>query len=224
MDQGNHKPPLRTLQTSKYIAAFALTALIFVIGIWVGSAVSDDKLSQISLLQNEIQIETAGTELQYLLLTEHPCESINASSLTRQLFEIGGKLDYMENKLGKKNEDVLSLKEYYSLLEIKHWLLTKKANERCKQNNPWILYFYSNLGDCADCEQQGYVLSTLHKKFEDLNIYSFDFHIENPAIQAIKEIYGVKTVPTLVINNKILNGLRDKEAIEKELFGEQVKK
>ncbi len=222
MDQGKEQKEqgnLRKFQTSKYLAAFALTALIFVIGIWVGSAVSDDKLSQISLLQNEIQIETAGTELQYLLLTEHPCESINASSLTQQLFEIGSKLDYMESKLGKKDEDVLSLKEYYSLLEIKHWLLTRKANQQCKRNNDWILYFYSNLDDCTDCEQQGYVLSTLHKKFEDLNIYSFDFNMDNPAVKTVKEIFGIQTAPALIINGRVSGGLKDKETIEKELFG-----
>ena len=209
----------RNLQTSKYVAAFAITVLIFVLGVIAGNAISEGKLVAITDLQNDIQIKTAGTELQYLLLSEHPCESVNATSLTEQLFEIGSKLDFMESSLGKDNKDVLSMKEYYSLLEIKHWLLTKKANVECKQDNHWILYFYSNLGDCNDCEQQGVVLSTLHKKYGKINIYSFDYNIDNPAIDAVKEIYQVKNVPTIVINNKAFPGFKDKEGVEEELFG-----
>lgn len=209
----------RKFQTSKYLAAFAITTLIFVFGVLAGNMVSEKKLVSITDLQQDIQIKTAGTELQYLLLAEHPCESVNSSTLTSQLFEIGSKLDFMEGQLGKKNKDVLSLKEYYSLLEIKHWLLTRKADQVCKQDNNWVLYFYSNLGDCGDCEQQGVVLSTLHKKFGNINIYSFDFNIDNPAIDAIKEIYKVTSVPTIVINNKAYPGFKDKEGVEEELFG-----
>lgn len=212
----------RQFQTSKYVAAFAMTTLIFVIGMFIGNYISEEKLSAIDDLQQELAKKTISSELQYLLVAEHPCESINSSQLTKELFDIGSKLDFMESKLGKKNEDVIKLKEYYSLLEIRHWLFLKKAKSECILDYDLVLYFYSNIGDCDDCEQQGFVLSALHKEYPNLNTYSFDINIDDPALRAVKEIYHVKKAPTLVINNQTLDGFFDKATL-KALLKEQQK-
>ncbi len=206
-----------------YVAAFAITTLVFVFGILIGHQFTAKKLSQIEGLQKELNAQTLGTELQTLLLTEFPCTSFN-STLTEELFDVGTKLDYMEGQLGKNDKEVLSLKEYYSLLEIRHWLLLRLAKDRCNANYDSVLYFYSNLGDCDICEQQGSVLSTLHKKYPSLTIYSFDLNIPNPALQTIKRIFGVKQAPTLVANQKVIEGFRDKNELESLLFGNQSEK
>ena len=129
----------------------------------------------------------------------------------------------MEGQLGKNNPRVLSLKEYYSLLEIRHWLLLRLAKDRCGTGYDLVLYFYSNLGDCDTCEQQGSVLSTLHKKYPRLNIYSFDINIPNPALQTVKSIFGITQAPTLVVNSKVIDGFRNKNQLEELLFGNQTK-
>ena len=86
----------RELQTSKYIAAFAITTLIFVIGMVIGNFISEKKLSTIEDLQQDLAKRTISSELQYLLISEHPCLSLNSSQLTTELFDIGTKLDFME--------------------------------------------------------------------------------------------------------------------------------
>ena len=63
-----------------------------------------------------------------------------------------------------------------------------------------ILYFYSNKEDCNDCEQQGYVLSYIKKKYPSVRVYSFDINIENQAIDIIKENYDINIAPSVVIN------------------------
>ena len=210
-------PHEKVFQKSNYLAAFALTLLVFGAGILLGNHFSSSKLNQIEGLQQELNAQTLGAELQTLLLTEFPCSSFN-STLTEELFDVGSKLDYMEGRLGKTNKEVLTLKEYYSLLEIRHWLLLKLAKDRCGTEYNLVLYFYSNLGNCDVCEQQGYVLSTLHKKYPHLNIYSFDATIRNPALQTVKTIFGIRSVPTLVINGQVLTGFKNKNEIENLLF------
>lgn len=216
-------PSEKVFQKSNYLAALALTLLVFGTGIFLGNHFSASKLDQIEGLQQELNSQTLGAELQTLLLTEFPCSSFN-STITDELFDVGSKLDYMEGQMGKTNTEVLTLKEYYSLLEIRHWLLLKLAKERCGTEYNLILYFYSNLGDCDTCEQQGYVLSTLHKKYPRLNIYSFDANIRNPALQTVKTIFGVRGVPTLVINHQALAGFKNKNEIEALLFKKDSKK
>ncbi len=211
------KVPEKAVHKSKYLAAFSFTTLIFVLGILLGNHFSAVKIDQITDLQGELNVKVAGTELRNMLLVEHPCESFD-STLTEELFDVGTKLDYMESQLGKQNKKVLSLKERYSLLEIRHWLLLKKAKKQCDLDLDLVLYFYSNLGDCHDCEQQGYVLSTLHKKYPKLNIYSFDINIDNPALNTVKRIFKIDSAPALVVNEELLEGVRSKNVLEEKLF------
>ncbi len=212
------------MQASKYVAAFAMTTVIFLIGFIIGGYINESKLSTIDELQQDLTKDTISSELQFILLTEHPCESLHADQLTEELYDIGTKLDFMESKMGKKNKDVIKLKEYYSLLEIRHWLLMKRANEECNSSYDLIHYLYSNKGDCDDCEQQGYVLSTIHKKYPTVNIYSFDINIDDPALGSIKDLYGITTAPSLVINGITEEGFRDKEFIENNLMQTKTEK
>ncbi len=67
------------------------------------------------------------------------------------------------------------LKKYYSILEIKHWLLVKKTAKECKVNIGSIVYLYGDKKNCPNCENQGYVLTTLREKYPFLRVYSFDY-------------------------------------------------
>lgn len=206
---------------SKYVAAFSMTVLIFGAGIIIGNTLSSAKLEKIDALQQDIAVRTLGSELQYALLAENPCVDIESSVLSNELFEISSKLSFMEEDLGTHHEQVINLKRYYSLLEIRHWLLLRKAQQTCDTHYDLILYFYSNDGDCSACKQQGYVLNTLHRKYPAVSIYSFDINIKDPVLETMKKIHNVTAPPTIVVNGKVLEGLTDKAKMEKELFGDK---
>ena len=206
----------RSLSKSKYFAVFATTTLIFTIGILVGNYFSNQKLSNLGELQNDLRIELASIETGYELLKEHPCSNLKNVPQTEQLYDLAKKLSYMEEKLGKKDENVLQLKEYYSLLEIKHWLFLKKYKDMCYVNITDVLYFYSNLGNCPNCEKQGYVLSYIQNKYNDVYIYSFDVNFDNGALNIIKNMYSIGTeMPVLIINEVAYHGFKDSDGIEK---------
>ena len=202
------------ISKTKYLAVFATTTLIFVIGLIIGNQISSIKLENIDELSENLRIDTMAIELQYLLVAEEPCRTFNSTPLTEELYEIGTKLDYMENRLGNDNPSVLQMKEYYSMLELRHWLFVKKTKKECEINRTSILYFYSNEGDCQTCEEQGYVLSYLHKKYPEMNIYSFDINIDNVALNTIKKAYNVVTTPTLLIDDKNHEGFMSARKIE----------
>lgn len=209
----------RRLRPSAYIAAFALTTLIFIAGILLGSHFSAEKLNDINVLAQELQMNTMGTELQYEILLQNPCDLIESSQLTEELFSIGERLGYMESSLGSKDLNVLNLKEYYHLLEIRHWLFVKKTIEECGLEKNTILYFYSNAGDCNKCEEQGNVLVYMHRKYPELNIYSFDINIDNPALNTVKDMFSVAETPSLVIDGETYIGFMDAAALKEVIFG-----
>ena len=109
----------------KYLAVFAITTLIFVIGFIFGSYTSQMKLGKLDQFEQELRSDTLSLELQYEIISENPCETINSSILTEELYELGSKLEHMENSMGIDDPDVIRLKDYYSILQLRHWLLMK---------------------------------------------------------------------------------------------------
>ena len=207
----------REPQIHQYVAALAIATLLFFGGLWFGNHLSEKKLDVIDTLGRNLQLATLGSELQYELLAHEPCSAVNASSLIDELFRIGTRLDFMESELGVNDPQVLELKEYYHLLEIRHWLLMRKVQNECSLNTHFILYFYSNAGDCERCDEQGSVLTYLHRKYQDLNIYSFDIHIDNPALVTVRELYGVEEAPTLVVDGTKVESFKTSQEIEELL-------
>lgn len=202
---------------SNYIAAFAIATLVFILGIFIGNFFNQEKLDSIDEIEQDIKMDTMGAELQYLLFSENPCSTSDYVGLNGELFKIGTRLESMESELGVNDPRVLELKEYYMLLEIRHWLFLKKVKEQCNKDYEHILYFYSNLGDCRDCKKQGYVLDYLHNKYPKINIYPFDFNINNPLIATLKSIYNITSTPSSVIRGETFNRYMELDEIEKLL-------
>jgi hypothetical protein len=208
----------KRLSKTKYLAVFAITTLIFVMGLFIGQYMAETKLSNLEEIENNLRIDAMAIELQYQLLAENPCKASNSTILSEELYQLGSKLDHMEKTMGFYDPDVIRLKEYFSLLQIRHWLFLKRGKEECSTDQDFILYFYSNKGDCETCEEQGYVLSYIREKHPNTRVYAFDTNIENPAVNTVKEIYlKNQTIPTLIINDYSYYGFKNKEAIEKIL-------
>lgn len=202
------------IQPGKYITVFAITTLIFIAGILIGNYFSSQKLEQIDDIGQELKTDTTSMELQYDLIAENPCDNLNATPLADELYEMASKLDYMENRLGEEDRNVIDLKEYYSLLELRHWLFIQKTNKECNKTSANILYFYAHEKDCDRCKEQGFILTWARRNYHDVYIYSFDYSIDNAAIDTVKRLYDIEGTPALVINKNTYNKFVTKEEIE----------
>ena len=202
------------LDKSKYLTVFAITTLIFIVGILIGNYYSSQKLKQIDDIGQELKTDTAAMELQYELIAEDPCSYINNTLLADELYEMSSKLDYMENRLGEDNLNVKALKEYYSLLELRHWLFMQKTIKECNQTSSLIIYFYENKEKCKDCEEQGFILTWLRKNYADVHIYSFDYSIDNVALDTVKRLHNINGTPSVVIDKETYNQFLNKKELE----------
>ena len=74
----------------------------------------------------------------------------------------------------------------------------QKIKDRCgsTQTNGGlsIMYFYSNKGDCSDCEREGFVLTKLREDYPELRVYSFDYNLDLSALQTLVSIYNIKKI------------------------------
>lgn len=208
----------KKMNWKRHLLVFVATIIIFGAGFFLSNIIVEKKISAITKLQQGLSIDILSLETQFSVLTQAPCKNLNESTLTKELFEISQKLESVGNSLGENNPDFLMLKKYYSILEIKHWLLLKKAARDCKMNVVSIVYFYSDKKNCPNCEDQGYILTTLREKYPFLRIYSFDYSLALVPLETIKSIYRLKPdLPVLVVNDDEYYGLKSKEELEEIL-------
>ena len=206
--------PRKQLSKIEFTGVLAATIIIFIIGIFLGGYSSDVKLSKVTNLQDDLRIDTMALELQFLIESEDLC-SARPESLIEELNDVGAKLDYLENQLGVDDPAIQRLKEYYSLLEIRHWLLNKKKAENCVENGTIILYFYSNdIETCPRCKEQGFVLDYLRKKYDSLSVYSFDIASENKAVKTLVTRFKVADAPSVVVDGKTYSEFKDRSELE----------
>ena len=205
------------IDTKKYIFTFIITTAIFVTAFFASTFFSSKRVESVKSIQDNIAVDILSSETQFDLLKEVPCGNVNDSILSPELSTLGDKLSHTENERGEKDQDVLYLKKYYSLLEIKDYLLSKKLVEKCGSTKKpvFIIYFYSNKGDCPECTREGFVLTRLKEKYPDLRVYSFDYNLDISAIASMKTIYRVTSaLPSIVIADKTYTGFKSVEELE----------
>ncbi len=199
----------------KYVIVLFITSAIFIGGLWLSSYFNNKKIDQLKGIEDKISLDLMSSETQFSLMQELSCKDISTTVLSSELNSLAEKINYSENNLGNDDANVVSLKRYYSLLEIKDYLLMKEITSRCGQKSIFILYFYKNV-KCDDCTKQGYVLTTLREKYPNLRVYSFDYNLDLSALRAMTSIYKVPdNLPAIVINGKVYSGFQSIEEIEK---------
>ena len=198
---------------TKVTIIFLLTTLIFILGILAGNYITNQKISQVTQMEDNLKIDTMASELQYSIIIEDPCKFYNSSIFLSELYDLGRKVDFMESKLGQDDEDVLRLKSYYFLIEIRHWLLIKTMEKQCGVHEDVILFFYDTDKRCPDCKDQGVILSNIRLNREKLKVYSFYVGSTDVATGTLKNKYGISNTPTVIINDQTYSGLISKEKI-----------
>lgn len=200
----------------QYFFSFAITAVIFATAILTSNYFANKRVLDIRDIQDNIAIDILSSETQFSLLEESSCKDVGAGTLSTELGTLEEKLAYTEKDRGSDDVEVQTLKRYYSLLEIKDYLLMNKISEKCKKTPISIIYFYSIDNKCSDCEKEGYVLTRLREEYPELRVYSFDYNIDLSAVKTLISINKVKDeLPAIVINDKVYYGFQSLEDIEK---------
>lgn len=206
-----------SLFTRNVLFALGMTvAIVLTISYTVGY-LDRIRLREIDTMQTTIGLETLSLETQFSLLESTPCDSLASSTtLSGELAELGNRLSYTENQLGSDDDRVILLKKQYYLLEIRDYIINKKLATDCKTKPVTVLYFYSNEGDCEDCEEAGYALSYLRDTYSNVRVYSFDYNLDLGALKTLIAVERVdKELPGFVINGRSSSGFSSLEEFEK---------
>jgi regulator of replication initiation timing len=209
----------RYARWTTYIIALLITALIFATAFYASNYFNNQRIADIRATQDDISTDILSLETQFDLLQEHSCSDVAENTiLPSEMTSLGDQLSYMEAQGSSNQDEVTRLKRLYSILEIKDYMLMQQLAAKCNLNPVFILYFYSNKGDCTDCEKQGYALTSLSETYPELRVYSFDYNLDVGALQTLISIDHVNNqLPAVVINGKVYYGYNTVSDIEKIL-------
>ncbi|MBI3572298.1 hypothetical protein HY091_02070 [Candidatus Kaiserbacteria bacterium] len=201
-------------------ALIALVITIAIIGtvLYAVNYLNRQRIAELSAIENQISIDTLSLDTQFSLLETAPCGSVSENTeLSGELGDLGDRLSYAEGQLGSENTRVIALKKQYSLLEIRDYLVTRELASACGTKPVTVLYFYSNAGDCADCDNAGYALSYLRTTYPKLRVYSFEYHLGVGALRTLESLLKIKnTLPAFVIQGTASYGFTSLEDLEKQ--------
>lgn len=215
--QPNPSAERHPINWPKYIAALIITALIFGSALYVNNILAEKRSANTEDVRDQIALDLLSSETQFNLLRETSCSNISSNSLSIELNSLASKLELMEaNDIGQKNAELIYLKKYYSLLQIKDFILMNELRSKCSLKPMSILYFYGNSSDCPACNQTAIVLNALRQQYEDLRVYSFDANLDLSALDTLKSMYKIdaKNLPALVINEKTNIGFKSIDEIK----------
>ena len=202
----------------KYLIVLLITLGLFLTAMYVSNYFGNQKINQLKTIQDKISIDILSSETQFSLLSELSCKNISDSVFSDELGELGSKLDWSQKNLGSTDE-VTYLKKYYSLLQIKDYILAKNIATRCGVKSAFILYFYTTAQNCSLCEEESLVLSALRTEYPELRVYSFDYSTDLSAVSSMLQIYKIKdtALPALVVGDDVLTGFQSMKDLETQI-------
>ncbi len=197
----------------KYVFTFVITAAIFITAIGISSWIDGRRVNEVKTMQDSISLSILSSETQFNLLKSASCDDLFSSDLGKELGDMSDRLSYLESAGRGLDADVVTLKQYYSLLEIKDYILINSATQ-CKNRPIIVLYFYQ--AHCPDCDKQGDVLTYIRQHYPgNIRVYSFDNDLDVSAIKTLADIYKItQPLPGLVINGKAYSGFHTIEDIQ----------
>lgn len=206
-----------SLDWRKYILALLVTVAIFGTVVYGSTYLESRRIAELRSIQDQISIDTLSLDTQFSLLETAPCDNEDkGTELTTELNDLGTRLAATEGRLGTDDPQVVQLKQQYTLLEIRDYIITKQLSNACSRKPPaTVLYFYSNAGDCPDCDKAGYALSYMHETYPDLKVYSFDYNLDLGALKTLIALDHVKpSLPAFIIGGKPSYGFTTLEELK----------
>lgn len=200
----------------KYILVLFITVAVFGATFLLSNFFNNRKLSSLQTIQDSIAIDIMSSETQFSLLSELSCKEVDAGVLSQELNSLAEKIEFSEKNISTNKAEVQKLKKYYTLLQIKDYILMNKISERCKKPITSILYVYTTADNCSECTRQGYVLTELRERYPDLRVYAFDYNVEISALRALLSLFKIKdtNLPAIVVDEKVYTGFQSIETIE----------
>ncbi len=202
-----------------YLATLFITIIVFTSGIYFGIFLSKLKVGELQDMVSDLEKKRTEQELNLLLadyLPNKTCDimAYEVEEMIPQINELARRVTFYEETKKFEETDYSATKIDYTINLIKYWLYLEKLKSSCDTNVTTVIYFYSNK-NCNLCSDQGIVLDYMKNKHKsNLMIFALDADVELNSIEITMKSYGVKELPSLIINGELHEGFVSREDLE----------
>lgn len=212
----------RKISSKKYLLAFVLTLVVFAGGILIGVMLENIRLNHSNqvLLAERIDLRSLQLQQKYIESGQADCKVLNKileadiNELNKKMAEV---MEYEKKSFLNQDEFNLLLQDYF-LTEIQFLLVSQEIDKKCERDSIKIIYFYDENKE----ETQGVILDYLKKVFGSrLLIFSLDSTFrQEPMINILLTSYKIETFPSIIIENKVLQGHKSVEELKEIICAE----
>jgi hypothetical protein len=200
----------------KYIAAFFVTTVVFLLGIFIGSEITGSRLESLQrqLTLDIMEAQSLEIELSILQLfggIEDKCNYIESRipEIVKKKVEVGRKFDIED--IPEEEADVLASQ---FIISLGRYVIFNEVQEReCGVQKPKILFFKD---ESEASRQQARVLDNIVFGVSDLNITVLTFTTTFSDHGIIKLLYRVNNItvtPSLLIKGAKYEGFQPLEKV-----------
>ncbi len=206
----------RNMRTIYAVVVFT-SLILYGAGIWTGITIQKSVVESVENDLNSIKSDIENQQQELILFSLRGKESCAilqsvSSSTAAKLDAVSNEIRQLEQS-GQKNERFDLMKETYSSLSIRAWILASAINENCNKQIASILYYYSF--PCEDCKSQEDVLDQVKPAAPDkILTYAVDKDVNNGLVQTLVKSHGIDYAPSVVLGNEVYKGLTEKGIIE----------
>jgi hypothetical protein len=140
--------------------------------------------------------------------------------LDTNIWRLGEKIDsYRQLSRDYMNDPYYQdQKEKFNRQEVIYLSILKEMKKSCELNQTEIMFFYKKSEECPTCDDQSYVLNYFNQRIDpEIAIFSFDSDLNLPSVDTLRGIYNVTEYPSLVVEDSVYGGLRDRDELQKIL-------
>jgi len=210
--------------TSPYVKAALITIAIAALGFFFISQLDAMRASELQGSVNQLLFQAESERVMYLYFqtmgnsSGELCNYIYGSTQQKasKIYDLAEKISYYE-KSNLVNAEYDRIRDQYYLSNAELYLNARAAAKYCGAS-PYttILFFYNVKQDCPECRAQGELLDAVVNKNPGVRVFAFPADTGYPFIDVFLQRNGIKQVPSVVINDRVvLQGLHDEAEIEK---------
>ncbi len=195
------------------IKSFFVTALIFLILVWIALNFESSRVEEVRRSMAEIDVlwNDARFFNQYIAnASEEECRFLFNENLKLgdRIYEEGLKIEKYEGA-NKLTDTILTEKKRYALLDLQFWRNSIDIKNKCGSMFSTVIYFYSQYNKTDEGKVMDRILWQLKQKCGSKIIYiTFPADMGLSSINFIKNMYNITKTPAVIINERIvLSGL-----------------
>jgi hypothetical protein len=198
--------------SNTFFRAAVLTSVVFISGILVGLWMDTIRLGMVQAAIEDVTYSWNDAKMQnlyYQVFEDTPgfCEAAIEANLdfNEKIYREGLRIERYES-VNKFTPSLLLEKKRYALLQFQFWANSIQLRDKCNTTYTTLVYLHSkNESFAIEQKVQSAVLIDVKEKCgNELMLIPLPADLEIETVDLVKSNFGVKTFPSILINETIL--------------------